>query len=114
MKRILAFVFAVGCASSGMDSGTSYDVPILGDFNQDTGFQPAQGPAQVQMIAKAGGTAHVAVPKTDAEMGKLALDGAFDFQVNLNIDLAGVKYNGPLKSAPKINLSFKGEQPFST
>lgn len=105
---ILLSFLAVGCAN-GSDKGLidfTVEQEFLPDFEQDTGFLPENQPAQVRVVARAGGTLSMGALADPSEgellpidgSGHLSLDAEMSFEVFVNIDTAGIKFNEMVKS----------------
>lgn len=95
---------ACGSEEAGIDF--TVEQQFLPDFELDTGFLPADQPAQVRVVARAGGTltmAALADVEQDAlvplaESGLLGLEAEMQFDVHVNVDTAGFKFNELVKS----------------
>jgi hypothetical protein len=91
--------------------------PALPDLKHDTGWLPAGSPIQVRLQLGAEGTLSVDAAADSAMQpiagsGKLKSEAMLKAQALMKIDLPGVKYEGPLKNAPSIDIKLGGETIF--
>ena len=120
----LLLLLAVGCAddSGGATSALIFKATqdALPNYSFDTGYLPSGSPAQVKLELNSGGGITVEAKATasgdsltpEAGSGKVTMAVKLKFQVKLKVDVTGIKFDGPLKNAPDINLEFGGTESF--
>jgi hypothetical protein len=124
-RHIVPFLFFVHCTGQAPQQpggGTGAiqfhaSTPALPDLKHDTGWLPAGSPIQVRLQLGAEGTLSVdAAAESDmkpiAGSGKLKSEAKLKAIALMKIDLPGVKYEGPLKNAPSIDITLGGEKIF--
>ncbi len=126
---ILTSVFLVAAAASCSDDDTGGSTSALTfkatqdalpNYSFDTGYLPSGSPAQVKLELKSGGGITVEAKASAsgdaltpvAGTGKVTMAVQLKFGVKLKVNVTGIKYDGPLKNAPDINIKFGGTTTF--
>lgn len=135
MRRTLALFFTAltAACSGGSDSdaaraddvhagGLTFhaEAPALPDFKLDTGLQPPGSPAQLRLVASAGGGLTVdAIGGTDggklagrAGSGHVKLDLHVKLEGELNVSTSLKSYAGPIPGLKDVDIPIKGEVAF--
>lgn len=110
MKNLAIFtcvaLMGTGCGASSSGEPVQLDFSaerdVLGGFEQDTGFLPAQSPAalRVRATASAGLTVRASALVEGGELtpisesGQLTVGASFQLEVSARLDAAGVDYEG--------------------
>ncbi len=117
---------ATGGDGAGSPSSVAFhaEAAALPDFTYDTGYLPEASPIQVRLElvtaggltadaeARVGGSSAAPILSGKAGSGRYQFGADFVFAATAKIDIAGLKYEGPISEGTDLRIAFGGEQTF--